>query len=157
MLFQPQHISFLLLILSILVLLVWVFLLDRKIHRLLARDLGRDFPETLELLGKKVKEYDAFMVEISHYLSKAEKRMLRSTQATSLVRFNAFKNDGLSGQSFALASIDEEGSGIILSTLYARDRVSVYAKPLVKFVSTFELTEEEGKALALARKKLAVR
>ena len=71
------------------------------------------------------------------------------------VRFNPFKGTGDGGhQSFATAFLDETGNGIVLSTLYIRDRVGIYAKPLKKGRSEYELTGEERKAIEEARKQL---
>jgi hypothetical protein len=133
-----------------------VYILNRKLYKVLAHDLGENVTETLSKLGEKVVTYDAFVKDITTYLRKAEKRMLRSTQATGLVRFNAFKDMHEGGQSFAVAFLNEEGVGIVISSIYARDRVSIYAKPLSNFVSPIELTPEEGEAIAEARKKLPV-
>jgi hypothetical protein len=156
MLSSPQTIAFLILTALVLILLVWVFILNQKIYRLLARDLGGDIPETLENLGKKVVEYDAFVKDITTYLRTAEKRLHRSTQALGLIRFSAFKEMKEGGQSFALAFLNEEGNGVVISSIYARERVSIYAKPLAAFVSSIELTPEETSAINEARKKLPV-
>ncbi|NIT70429.1 DUF4446 family protein, partial [candidate division KSB1 bacterium] len=55
------------------------------------------------------------------------------------VRFNPFKGTG-GGQSFAAAFLSEHGNGVVISTLYSRERVSVFAKPIQSFASEYELT-----------------
>ena len=55
-------------------------------------------------------------------------------------------------QSFAVALLSENGDGAVLSSLYARDRMSVFAKPVKNFSSEFEMTEEEKEVLARARR-----
>ena len=75
-----------------------------------------------------------------------------------MVRFNPFSGDGSGGnQSFAAAFLDEKGSGVVLSSLYARDRVGLYAKPIEKGASSFELTKEEKEALERAQESIAKR
>jgi hypothetical protein len=72
------------------------------------------------------------------------------------VRFNAFSQNAAGGnQSFAIALLDEKLSGVVFSTLYARDRVGVYAKPIENGTSTFTLTEEEEEAVEKARAHLS--
>ena len=68
------------------------------------------------------------------------------------VRFNPFKGTGAGGnQSFATALLNENGDGVVLSSLYSRERVSVYAKPVQKFSSEYELSGEEKQAIKSAK------
>jgi hypothetical protein len=81
-----------------------------------------------------------------------EKSGYYSFQHLGVVRFNPFHDTG-SDQSFALALVDGHGNGVVLSSLHARDVTRVYAKPLQKWESTYQLTEEEKQAIALAYQK----
>ena len=152
--FTPESIPFLLLIASTVVLLIFAIYLNIKITKLLGGGLGQNVPDTIESLKKQADAQEVFKKEIVGYLKEAEQRILRSTQAIGLVRFNPFKDSGNGGQSFAAAFINENGDGLIISSLFVRDRVSVYAKPLEKFQSSFELTAEEKEALSRARNSL---
>ena len=91
------------------------------------------------------------------YLKHVEVRLQHSTQGVGFVRFNPFPTGGGGGgnQSFAVAFIDEKLSGVVLSTLYARDRVGVYGKPIEKGTSSFELTAEEKEAIEKAKLSLS--
>jgi hypothetical protein len=81
-----------------------------------------------------------------------------SVQGVGVVRFNPFSGDGSGGnQSFAVAFLDEGYSGVVFSALYARDRVGMYAKPIEKGKSSFELTAEEKEATAKAKHSIAGR
>lgn len=134
-----------------LAMLVFLLLLRRRLARLA---LGRNgsFEETISILSRDTKELQAFRAELEKYLKGAEQRLRRSVQGTGLVRFNPFSGDGSGGnQSFAAAFLDERGTGVVLSTLYARDRVSVYAKPIEEGVSSFELSPEEREAIEKAK------
>ena len=73
-------------------------------------------------------------------------------QRLAIVRFNPFRDTG-GDQSFAIALADGQGNGIILSSLHARDMTRVYAKPLERWQSTHTLTDEEKKAIGLAREQ----
>jgi hypothetical protein len=79
-------------------------------------------------------------------LDTAEHKMTQAVRTVETVRFNPFPDQG-SNQSFATALLDETGSGVILSSLYARERVSIFAKPVQGFASTYELTTEEKEAI----------
>jgi hypothetical protein len=115
---------------------------------------GRDaasLEETIRALNTSAQEAEAFRADMERYLTGVEKRLRRSIQRVETVRFNPFKGTGDGGnQSFASAFLSEEGDGIILSSIYARDRMSVFAKPIEKKKSSFELTEEERETVQKA-------
>ena len=82
--------------------------------------------------------------------------MKRSLQSVETVRFNPFKGSGEGGnQSFSTSFVSENGDGVVISSLYSRDRISVFSKPLSKFQSSFELTDEEKKVIEDSKKNLA--
>jgi hypothetical protein len=70
-------------------------------------------------------------------------------QRSATVRFNAFPDTG-SDQSFAIALLDANGDGVVLSSLYGRNESRVYAKPIKGEKSTYQLTGEEKDAIAKA-------
>ena len=44
--------------------------------------------------------------------------------------------------------LNEDGDGVVLSSLYARDRMSVFAKPIKNNKSEYELSNEEKEVLS---------
>jgi hypothetical protein len=139
--------------------LVLVLLLRRRFMRLA---LGRhgSLEETLAILTRDTKELQLFRTELEKYLKSAEMRLRGSVQGIGVVRFNAFAGAAAGGgaggnQSFSVALLDEEHSGVVFSTLYSRNHVGVYAKPVDKGNSTFELTAEERDAIAKAKHSVA--
>ncbi|MEK7569211.1 MAG: DUF4446 family protein [Patescibacteria group bacterium] len=132
---------------------VWVFVLDRRMKKLLAGKDAQSLEGTIRALGDDIRALEKFQTETTTYLADAEKRIRRSVQGVETIRFNAFKGTGDGGnQSFAIALLSENGDGTIISSLYARDRVSVFAKPVKNFTSEFEMTAEEKDAVAQARR-----
>jgi hypothetical protein len=78
-----------------------------------------------------------------------EIKLRRSLQRLGLVRFNAF--EGLGGeQSFAIALLDDDGAGFVLSSLQGRGESRLYAKPVEKWDSTYNLSVEEKEAIGRA-------
>ena len=53
--------------------------------------------------------------------------------------------------SFAIAITDENQDGIVLSSLYARERMSMFAKTVKNGKPEQELSDEEARALEMAR------
>ena len=132
---------------------VWVFVLDRRMKKLLAGKDAQSLEGTIRALGDDIRALEKFQTETTTYLADAEKRIKRSVQGVETIRFNAFKGNGEGGnQSFAIALLSENGDGTIISSLYARDRMSVFAKPVKNFTSEFEMTAEERDAIEQARR-----
>jgi Protein of unknown function (DUF4446) len=70
-------------------------------------------------------------------------------QRVGLVRFNPFEDTG-GNQSFALALLDANLDGFVISSLHARSGTRVYAKALAGGRSATQLSSEESEALRLA-------
>ena len=73
-------------------------------------------------------------------------------QNVGFVRFNAFPDVG-SELSYALAVVDGKGDGFVLSSIYSREEVRTYAKAVSGFETDKETSEEERRALAIARER----
>jgi hypothetical protein len=73
----------------------------------------------------------------------------RALQRVGLVRFNPFEDTG-GNQSFALALLDAEGNGWVLSSLHARTGTRVYAKAVRGGRSDGALSDEEAAAIKQA-------
>ncbi len=81
-----------------------------------------------------------------------EQKIRKSIRGVETVRFNPFADSG-SNQSFAVVILNEDGEGVVLSSLYSRERVSIFAKPIIKHGSEYDLTDEEKEALLKAKNK----
>ncbi len=142
----------------VLILIADVFCLRWKVRKLLRGKNNENLGDALKVIDKDLKEMASFKGEMEKYLLNLEKRVRRSTQSTETVRFNAFRGDSTGGyQSFATAFLNEDGDGALISSLYSRERVSVFAKPITKFNPEIELSEEEKTALAKAKEKLGTK
>ena len=134
---------------------VWVFVLEHRMRKLLAGKDLQSLEGVIRALGDDIRALEKFQANTTNYLAEAEKRIKRSVQGVETIRFNAFKGTGDGGnQSFAIALLSENGDGAIVSSLYARDRTSVFAKPVKGFSSEYEMTEEEKYAIAQVSKNI---
>lgn len=118
------------------------------------------------LLGGKNQSLDRAITEIrkdltdimkyrnnsEKYLETVERRIRKSLTGVETIRFNPFKGNGSGGnQSFSTAFVNEEGDGVVISSLYSREHVSIFAKPIKKSLSEYELTNEEKESLQKAK------
>ena len=143
------------LLIAILVLLIvisaWIIRIEFKFKKLLRGKGSKSIEDSLVYIQKEIEGLHTFENKTKTYLTTAEKRIKRSIQAVETIRFNPFKGTGAGGnQSFASAFVNEDGDGVVLSSLYSRDRVSIFAKGLKQFNSEFELTDEEKEVVKKA-------
>lgn len=138
-----------------LVLLILIIHLNMRMSRLLKGSGTVSLEDSVQSISKDLKDLIEFRAGSEEYLTTVEKRLRNSVQAIETVRFNAFKGTGAGGnQSFASALINENGDGVVISTLYSSDRMSIFAKPISKFNTQFELTDEEKTVLTNASNRL---
>ena len=137
------------------VLLVITIMMNMKLRKFLIDKDGDNIGDSLQFASENIKDLQAFKAELESYLTTVESRLKKSVQAVHTVRFNPFKGAGEGGnQSFATAFLSEDGDGVIVSSIYSRDHVSIFGKPVKKHSSEYELSGEEKEALAKAKEKL---
>ncbi len=145
-------ILFLVISIIALICLVWILSIEIRLKKFFAGTKAKNLEDLIVTLGKKYKEVNETQEEIDKHLLTIYLRLNKSIRNVETLRFNPFVDAG-GNQSFAVAFTNDEGNGVILSSLYARDRVSIFAKPIKKGESAFELTEEEKSVLTKALKK----
>lgn len=101
------------------------------------------------------KQFDR--IEILEEADRDKRRELNDLQITvqnayqkaGLVKYNAFRE--MSGQlSYALALLDQNDNGVIITSMYSRDGCFSYAKEVIMGQSAINLSEEEKEALKKA-------
>lgn len=116
---------------------------------------GTSKKDLLSLLDKLIKEMGDESRRLDGLVKATEKINKENThnvQKIGLVRFNPFAGTG-GDQSFCLALLDGEESGLVISSLHSRDATRVYAKPVKKGKSAgYQLSTEEVQAIKNAKK-----
>ncbi len=136
------------LVVCIVILVGWIIRLEIRIKRLLVGKNSKSLEDSILAGHANLEKLNEFQKEALTHFTNVEKRLNRSIQAVETIRFNPFKGTGEGGnQSFSTAFLNETGSGVVISSLYSRDRVSIFSKPLEKFGSGFELTDEEKEVI----------
>lgn len=150
------HIILYVLIAIVIILLSVLVRLEIRIRHLMRGKNSHSLEDSFNSMRVDIDELHRFRNELESYLTLVEKRVRRSIQSIETIRFNPFKGTGSGGdQSFATALMDENGNGVVLSSLYSRDHVSVFSKPLSSHSSPYELTDEERDVIARAQKNVA--
>lgn len=135
-----------LLVLAIATLGYFVFRANARIERLLQGSDAKSLEDSFAWITDEIKRMNANELVTEKALNNLNMRLKKSISGFKTVRFNPFPESG-GNQSFAIALVNEEGNGVIISSLYSRERTSVFAKPVKGGTSEFELTAEEKQAL----------
>ncbi len=99
---------------------------------------------------KRLRQNEKNLKELEKFCKNLEKIAQKSIQKTGVVRFNPFKDMG-GDQSFSIALLDAQDSGLVISSLFTREGTRIYTKPIEQGSSKYPLTEEEKEAIEQAR------
>lgn len=143
---------FVLTTIAILMVIIWIFKTEKRIQRFFVGKKAKDLEDTLVTLEDEIKKLSASKEKIEKDIAVINQKLRKSIRGLETIRFNPFPDQG-SNQSFAIGIQNEDGDGVVISSLYSRDRMSVFAKPLKAGTSTYELSEEEKDAIAKSQVK----
>ena len=113
---------------------------------------GNNIDEMLKTYIKDVKEIKRDNSEIKAYYTKLDDDISSCIQKAGILRYNAFRDVG-GDLSFTMALLDREDNGIVLNGIYGSESSNIYAKPIKKGQSTYQLSDEEKYAIELAQQK----
>lgn len=130
----------------IILLLIWVIAVERRLKKFFIGKNAQSLESLMVDISKQVENLKNTQVEINKHLVTVDSRLNKSIRKVETLRFNPFLDAG-SNQSFAISFLNDEGDGVIISSLYARDRMSIFAKPITSGKSEFELSTEEKEVL----------
>lgn len=102
--------------------------------------------QRLELLEHDVDTQRGVGTSVDRPVANAIRRTGSAISHLGLVRFDAFDDTG-GGQSFALALIDDDGDGIVLTSLHSRQTTRVFIKDVRGGIADAPLSGEEEHAL----------
>ncbi len=132
------------------ILLVWIIVLHIRITKLTRGSQGSSLEHLISENNQSILKLQESHATHHQDISKLKDDVMRTLQRVGVVRFNPFKDMG-GNQSFAIAIVDKNNDGLVLSSLYTRERVNVFAKPVQQGNSSFPLTQEELEAIKQAQ------
>lgn len=130
-----------------------VYIQQKKLRSFMIGKDGKSLEATLAWLTEKTAKTDDVLAAHKEALEMIDARVQHSIRGYSLIRYDAFDNDG-GQQSFASGLLDEKGNGYVLSVITSRNHTGVYAKKVSAFTPQSALTKEENLALTEAKKTL---
>lgn len=114
---------------------------------------GASLESTMQKLLANQQSLEQHHGELAQFVTSIHHRVTESHRGFAMIKYNAFDRVG-GNQSFSCAILDEKGTGMVLSSLYSRERSNVFAKPIINFSCEHELTNEERQVLATASGKV---
>ena len=140
------NILFYILSFFIAIILCWILIIEIRLKRIFSGFKAKNMESLIAELTKKTKELEEERKKTELQITSIDKRLAQSIRNIETVRFNPFPEVG-GNQSFAMSLLNDEGNGVVISSLYSRDRTSLFAKPIKAGQSEFELTKEEKNVL----------
>lgn len=101
-----------------------------------------DLKEVLVYLKKLEEEHQ----KISKDLEELKQKNRKNFQKIGMIRFNPFNEVG-GDQSFSIALLDADNNGFVVTSHFSRESNRVYAKPVEKGTSQYQLSIEEKEAI----------
>lgn len=98
---------------------------------------------------RQVEELEKRFEELKKQQGTHGRTLLGAVQKVGLVRFNAFTDMG-GNLSFALALLDQEGNGVLLTSISGRTETRTYAKRVIGGRSELAASQEEEEAIGHA-------
>ncbi len=116
---------------------------------------GTKLEDLLKANLKEVRELSQQVSNHSSRLEQAENKLRSGIDRAELIRFNSFDNMGAE-LSFALALLNQEGTGVVLTGIHSIEECRVYAKPIEKGQALVKLAQEEKQAIEKACRTIKV-
>lgn len=135
---------------ALIIILTYTTYLHKKIYNLTRGENGSSLEKLIRDCVDGVAEIEKKNEIISKHALSLDARVSHSLRNAQTIRYKAFETNG-SNQSFSIALLNEKGSGVVITSLHSHDRVSTFAKPVEKYTSTYDLTEEESSVINEAK------
>ena len=136
--------------LAVLVSIIWMWKTERRLKRFFLGKKAKDLEDTILILEEEISGLKKAKENTEREMKEVNLKLKQSIRGLETIRFNPFPDQG-SNQSFAISMLNEDGNGVVLSSLYSRERMSVFAKPIKNGKSEYDLTEEERRSLEKAK------
>lgn len=129
---------------------VFIFIRVSKVinnYRQLTKDVrGRNLEDLLQEHLARVENNNKSISQILQKIKIIEETSRTHFQKIGFKRFNPFHETG-GDQSFILVLLDDNNSGVIISSLHQREVTRVYAKSIDKGDCSHKLSKEEAEVL----------
>ena len=109
-----------------------------------------DEPKNLKELLVQFKKIKEDLNKTSKEVEELKSNIQVTIQKIGIIRFTPFREIG-GDQSFSVALLDKNNNGIVITSLYSKERSRIFAKQIENGQSTYRLSQEEEVAIQKAK------
>jgi hypothetical protein len=158
MTFDPSVVSLAVvgLALAVVGLVVWLAMLQRaaarvrsRLRRILSDNGNAGLDEVLDGHATRIEQLSTRVDALNALERELETSSRLALQKVGVIRFNPFQDSG-GDQSFAIALLDQGGTGVVVSSLHGRAETRIFAKEVTNGRSKHSLSDEEQQAIRAA-------
>lgn len=132
-----------------LIFLFWQIKALKQKVEVFFRGGGENFEEMTIKSIRRLERAEQILEELYKNHNLTQELARKGLHKVSVTRFNPFREIG-GDQSFCVAFLDDFDNGLVISSLHGREGTRIYAKPLKRGLSSYQLTSEEEEAIAKA-------
>lgn len=129
--------------------IIWIVMTEKRLKRFFLGKKAKDLEDTIKILEESIEKLKNAKEKGEKDIFEINQKLKKSIRGLETIRFNPFPDQG-SNQSFAIGMLNENKDGVVISSLYSRERMSIFAKPIKNGKSEYELSSEEREALKKA-------
>ena|SRR3989344_1698180 len=113
------------------------------LSKLFPKNGERDIRKKFEELLKEIEDFDKGLKSSNDKLREIEKENLSHLKKVKLLRYNPFNETG-GDQSFVAVLLNDNGDGLVITSLHARVGTRIFAKPVKNGkAQKYELSRQE--------------
>ena len=105
-----------------------------------------DEPKNLKELLVQFKKVKEDLKKTSKEVESLKNDIRLTIQKIGITRFTPFKETG-GNQSFSIALLDKNDDGVVITSIYSKERSRIFAKPIEDGQSTYKLSQEEEETI----------
>lgn len=139
-----------------LIFLIWLIVIsvklkktNKKYQAFMAGQDVADLHQVITIIQQKLQLSEGQIMQLQEQLSHLQQQWPLQKNKVGIVRFNPFGESG-HNLSFAVAIVNEQQDGVVLSAIHNRETSLIYAKPVTQGNSIYKLTPEELAAIEQA-------
>lgn len=122
---------------------IFIWRQNKFLSSLFPKSGERDIRKKFEEIVKAVEDFRGELFTLEKELTAIQSQGLQYVQKVKLLRFNPYDDTG-GDQSFTVCLLDNQGSGIVITSLHARSGTRVFGKEIVLGKSSkYQLSKEE--------------
>lgn len=138
------------LLILVIVMLCRISKLNKRCNSFMKGKAGKSLEQDIVRLYEDNQVLKTGMNENKRDIRSINKQLAKAIQKVGIVRYNAFQTMG-GNLSYSLVMLDENDNGFILNTIHSSEGCYSYTKDIVNGNCNIVLSEEEQKAIDMAK------